>query len=76
LDLLERSDTSSRCPYKGEAEYWSVRIGDELREDVAWFYRMPSPESQKITGLVSFYDEKVDVYLDRVKQERPNTKFA
>lgn len=76
LDLLEPSDTITRCPYKGEAEYWSVRVGDELHPDVAWFYRMPLPESQKVAGLVAFYDEKVDVFLDGVKQERPKTKFA
>lgn len=76
LDLLERSDTITRCPYKGEAEYWSVRLGDKLHEDVAWFYRMPLPESQKVAGLVAFYDEKVDVYLDGVKQDRPKTHFA
>lgn len=76
LDLLEPSDTISRCPYKGEAEYWSVRVGDDLHQDVAWFYRTPLPESQKVTGLVAFYDEKVDVFIDGVKQDRPKTKFA
>ncbi|MFD2418832.1 DUF427 domain-containing protein [Amycolatopsis pigmentata] len=76
LDLLEPSDTVSRCPYKGEAEYWSVRLGDALHQDVAWFYRTPLPESQKVTGLVAFYDEKVDVFVDGVKQDRPKTKFA
>jgi uncharacterized protein (DUF427 family) len=76
LDLLEPSDSLTRCPYKGEAEYWSVRVGDELHKDVAWFYSSPLPESQKVAGLVAFYDEKVDVFLDGVKQERPKTIFA
>ena len=34
------------------------------------------PESQKVAGLIAFYDEKVDVYVDGVLQERPSTKFA
>lgn len=76
LDLLEPSDTVTRCPYKGEAEYWSVRIGDEVHKDVAWFYRMPLPESQKVGGLVAFYDEKADVFVDGVEQDRPKTQFA
>ncbi|NIH88069.1 DUF427 domain-containing protein [Amycolatopsis granulosa] len=76
LDLLEPSDTITRCPYKGEAGYYSVRVGDTLHEDVVWYYRAPLPESQKVQGLVAFYDEKVDVYLDGVRQERPRTKFA
>ncbi|MEV5299916.1 DUF427 domain-containing protein [Amycolatopsis methanolica] len=75
LDLLEPSDTITRCPYKGEASYYSVRVGDRLHSDVVWYYRSPLPESQKVQGLVAFYDEKVDVYLDGVKQERPKTKF-
>ncbi|WP_119728182.1 DUF427 domain-containing protein [Thermomonospora amylolytica] len=76
MDLLERSDTTTLCPYKGQAEYWSVRIGDKIHEDLVWSYPRPLPESQKIAGLVAFYDEKVDVYVDGVKQERPRTMFA
>ena len=54
----------SHCPYKGTAEYWSLRAGDDVRRDVAWSYPTPLPESQKIAGLISFYPEKVDVYVD------------
>jgi uncharacterized protein (DUF427 family) len=76
LDLLEKSETVTHCPYKGSSEYWSVRVGDELHGDIVWGYRTPLPESQKITGLLAFTDEKVDVYVDDVLQERPKTKFA
>ncbi|HTX30836.1 MAG TPA: DUF427 domain-containing protein [Solirubrobacteraceae bacterium] len=76
LDLLIRTDTVSHCPYKGQAEYWSVRAGDTVHEDLAWSYRTPLPESEKIAGLVAFYNEKVDIYLDGELQERPSTKFS
>jgi uncharacterized protein (DUF427 family) len=76
MDLLTPTDTVSHCPYKGRAEWWSVRAGDGVHEDLAWSYPAPLPESQKIAGLVSFYDEKVDVYVDGVLQERPSTKFS
>jgi uncharacterized protein (DUF427 family) len=76
LDLLERSDTVTRCPYKGETEYYSVRIGDTVHPDLAWSYRTPLPESLKVAGLVAFTDEKVDTYVDGARQERPETKFA
>jgi len=76
MDLLRPTDSTSHCPYKGDAEWWSVRINDETHPDLAWSYRMPLPESQKIAGLVAFYDEKVDVYVDGVLQERPRTKFS
>jgi uncharacterized protein (DUF427 family) len=75
-DMLTPSDTRTHCPYKGTATYWSVDTGHGAHEDLAWAYRAPLPESQKIAGLACFYDEKVDVYLDGELQERPRTHFA
>jgi uncharacterized protein (DUF427 family) len=72
MDLLRPTDTVTHCPYKGQAEYWSV--GDHA--DVAWSYRAPFSESDKIAGLIAFYNEKVDIYVDGVLQERPVTKFS
>ena len=50
--------------------------GDGVHADLAWSYRTPLPESQKVAGLVAFYNEKVDIYVDGVLQERPVTKFS
>ncbi|MET8989668.1 DUF427 domain-containing protein [Nonomuraea wenchangensis] len=72
LDLLEHTDTVTRCPYKGTAEYWSVNG----QKDLAWSYRTPLPESERIAGLVAFYNEKLDIYVDGELQERPRTKFS
>jgi uncharacterized protein (DUF427 family) len=69
LDLLEHTDSESYCPYKGQAEYWSVRTGDTLHEDVVWSYRTPLPESERIAGLVSFYNDRVDLYVDGELQD-------
>ncbi|OZM73174.1 hypothetical protein CFN78_09865 [Amycolatopsis antarctica] len=76
LDLLERSDTVTRCPYKGTSEYFSVRVNGRSHRDLAWSYPTPLWESQKVAGLVCFLDEQVDVFLDGVRQERPVTKFG
>jgi uncharacterized protein (DUF427 family) len=76
LDLLTPTATVTHCPYKGQAKYWSVRAGDSVHEDLAWSYPTPLPESQKIAGLIAFYNEKVDLYVDGVRQERPSTKFS
>jgi uncharacterized protein (DUF427 family) len=76
MDLLIPTETESHCPYKGQAEYWSVRAGDTVHRDLAWSYRMPLPESEKIAGLIAFYNEKVDLYVDGVRQKRPTTKFT
>lgn len=72
MDLLRPSATRTSCPYKGTASYWSV--GEH--EDIAWIYRTPVAESQKIAGLVCFYNEKVDLYVDGEPQERPETPFS
>ena len=53
---------------QGEAEHWSVRVGDSILTDLVWSYPTPRPKSQKIAGLISFYTEKVGVYVDGVKQ--------
>ncbi|WP_405149481.1 DUF427 domain-containing protein [Nocardia salmonicida] len=76
MDLLTASDTHTSCPYKGTADYWHVRVGDTDHSDVVWIYRTPLPESQKVAGLACFYNEKVDIYLDGVRQDRPHTPFS
>jgi uncharacterized protein (DUF427 family) len=75
-ELLIPSDTSSHCPYKGTAGYWSVDAGHGVHPDLVWIYRSPLPESQKVAGLACFYNEKVDVYLDGELQDRPRTHFS
>jgi uncharacterized protein (DUF427 family) len=41
-----------------------------------WGYDSPLPESQKIAGMVAFYNEKVDLYVDEVMLDKPKTKFS
>jgi uncharacterized protein (DUF427 family) len=51
-------------------------VNGAQHENVVWGYDAPLPESQKIAGLVAFYNEKVDLFVDEVLQERPKTKFS
>ena len=76
MDLLRPSDASSHCPYKGTASYWSVDTGRAEHRDVVWMYRFPLPESQKIAGLACFYNERVDLFVDGERQERPRSPFS
>ena len=76
MDLLRRSDVVSRCPYKGEADLYSIKIGDKLHEGLAWIYRFPSVECAKIQGLVGFLNEKVDIYEDDKLLPRPKTIWS
>jgi uncharacterized protein (DUF427 family) len=76
LDLLTPNETASACPYKGTARYWTVNVDGTDYENIVWGYDAPLRESQGIAGLVSFYNEKVDIYVDEVLQERPKSKFS
>jgi uncharacterized protein (DUF427 family) len=77
MDLLVPSDTSTACPYKGRARYWSARIGGFLYPDIVWSYQEPIPECPKIKGLMCFFNERVDAILvDGKEVKRPLTKWS
>ena len=76
LELLEPTDTTTQCPYKGRAQYWAIRIGDTLHKDLVWSYPFPIAECPKIEKLMAFYNEKVDIYIDGQLQERPKTMWS
>jgi len=67
-DLLEPTARSSTCPYKGQASYWSVRLGDDVYDDVVWSYQAPIPDAAAIEGLLCFYNERVDMTVERRAQ--------
>jgi uncharacterized protein (DUF427 family) len=74
---LVPSDTVTACPYKGTTSaYWSARVGSALHPDIAWSYDFPTREVLPIAGLVAFYNEKVDLFLDGQPLERPRTHFG
>lgn len=77
MDLLEPTGTLTRCPYKGQARYWSVRIGDQLFKDLVWSYPDPIPECPGIKDLVCFFNERVEaIYVDGELEEKPQTKWS
>ncbi|MHB8691099.1 MAG: DUF427 domain-containing protein [Solirubrobacteraceae bacterium] len=71
---LEPSDTTSICPYKGVAAYYNVRQSDgTLHKDLVWYYAEPLAEARRVAGYVCFYNERVDVELDGVAVQRPES---
>lgn len=76
MELLKSSDTITRCPYKGEAHYFSVRLEDRLVEDIAWQYSYPTSEAKGIESHLCFYNERVDTYVDGELRDRPQTRFS
>jgi acyl-CoA thioesterase-2 len=64
LELFETNDHHSICPFKGEADYWSLTASDPVVEDVFWTYRTPFPEVAGIVGLLGVYHERVRVEIE------------
>jgi len=74
---LVPSDTETSCPYKGRTTgYWSAVVDGRTHPDIAWAYDFPVLDLQPIAGLVAFYNEKVDIFVDGVELERPRTLFS
>jgi uncharacterized protein (DUF427 family) len=66
-ELEPGSRAGTYCAYKGRASYWTLNG----HEDVAWSYEAPLPDAVAITGLVAFWDERVDVVLDGTRRDPP-----
>ena len=60
IDLLVPTHTTSICPYKGTASYWSIEVGGRLAQDAVWAYTDPLPDAPPVGRLFCFYPEKVD----------------
>jgi uncharacterized protein (DUF427 family) len=76
FEHLIPTGTVTACPYKGVTSgYWSVRVGDTVHQDLAWAYDFPTRQLLPITGMIAFYNEKVDIFLDGRLLERPQTHF-
>jgi uncharacterized protein (DUF427 family) len=62
-DLLTATDTTSHCPFKGDASYWTVTVDGDERVDALWAYPEPIPEASWLAGLAALYPRKVDNWV-------------
>lgn len=64
-DLLERTDHKTHCPFKGDASYWTVRVGDRVApQNAVWAYPDPIPGAAWLRGYHAFYPEAMDAWFD------------
>jgi uncharacterized protein (DUF427 family) len=71
-DRLRSSDTKTYCAYKGQASYWSL----EDEDDLVWSYPEPLRDAAEVTGLLAFFNERVDIVVDGMRLERPVTPWS
>ncbi|KAJ4401473.1 hypothetical protein N0V91_007907 [Didymella pomorum] len=55
--------TSTHCPYKGDASYYTVTTNKTEIQDAAWYYPTPLPKMEKIKNYVAFYKTKGDITI-------------
>ena len=56
-DLLEDSNLTTTCPWKGKAKYYHLNIDGEKVKDMVWYYPNPSDEAQSIKDRIAFYQK-------------------
>lgn len=66
--LLERTGHTTHCPFKGDATYHSVRVGDRAAENAAWSYPSPLPRAAWLRGYHAFYWDSMDAWFDEAEQ--------
>ncbi|MDR2564738.1 MAG: DUF427 domain-containing protein [Bifidobacteriaceae bacterium] len=73
---LIATDLATACPYKGNANYWSVTTDRGIYHNLVWSYQEPIRASANIAGRLAFYNELVDLVVDGVALERPESEFT
>ena len=58
MSLLERSGTTTECPFKGKAHYYTLKVGQRTYPDAVWTYEDPYDEHRRLQGRLAFYAEK------------------
>jgi uncharacterized protein (DUF427 family) len=64
MDLLEPTDKTTHCPWKGDASYWSIRVGDHVADSAAWGYPRPFEGAPPLNGYVAVYWHAMDRWLE------------
>ena len=65
MTLLHRTEHTTRCPYKGDASYFTVSIGDRTAKNAVWCYEQPFPAVAAIAGRLAFYPDRIDGIEER-----------
>lgn len=63
-ELLERSDHTTHCPFKGDASYWSAVVGERRAENAMWAYEDPIDSAPFLNGHAAFFFDRLDAWFE------------
>jgi uncharacterized protein (DUF427 family) len=61
MTWLRATDHQSNCPFKGDASYWTLCVGENEEQNAAWSYQTPFDEMREIKDYIAFYQSKVEI---------------
>lgn len=61
MAMLERTDHSTYCPYKGDASYYAIPLAGERGENAVWTYEHPHDAMRAIKDYLAFYPDRVTI---------------
>ena len=61
MDLFRPTTFTTKCPFKGDASYWTLELGDAVHDGIVWSYESPIPAAEGIAGLLCFYSDRADL---------------
>jgi uncharacterized protein (DUF427 family) len=64
MDLMRATSFKTECPFKGQASYWTLELGDAVHDGIVWSYEAPIPTAEGIAGLFCFYNDRVDLTVE------------
>ncbi len=68
MDLLRPSEHRTHCPFKGDASYWTIEVGDRRAENAAWSYQDPHEEAAIVKDHIAFYWDRIDAWFEDDEQ--------
>jgi uncharacterized protein (DUF427 family) len=64
IEVLRPTAFETTCPFKGQASYWTLQLGDAVHDGLVWSYEEPIPAAEAIAGRMSFFNERVEIRVN------------
>jgi uncharacterized protein (DUF427 family) len=64
MELLRTTSFKTECPFKGQASYWTLELGDAVHDGIVWSYEHPIPAAIGVAGMLCFYNDRVELTVE------------